>query len=174
MQSPTVVIIAQPIDDIHSTPPKPPPPQPQQQFSPPPPPPPPHPHEKPKPVFNTSPKQRPRHRIRQLSASSETDSVAEYIVHRSKHKLHSTSQPHLSIDEDYSDINTHLKQVFNDRTRPYTSASDILFRRLTAQPPDRTSPSKKKSHHHHHHHHHRSSSSRHINQEDHNQSFNNV
>ncbi|CAF0899162.1 unnamed protein product [Adineta ricciae] len=173
MQSPTVVIIAQPIDDIHSTPPKPPPPQPQQQFSPPPPPPPPPPHEKPKPVFNTSPKQRPRHRIRQLSASSETDSVAEYIVHRSKHKLHATSQPHLSIEEDYSDINTRLKQVFNDRARPYTSASDILFRRLTAQPPDRTSPSKKKSHHHHHHHHHRSSSSRHINQEDNNQSFNN-
>ncbi|UJR13577.1 hypothetical protein I4U23_000590 [Adineta vaga] len=171
MQSPTVVIFAQPIDEIHSTPPK---QQPQQQqptqpSSPP--------HEKPKASIPTSPKQRSRPRLHQLSASSDTDSVAEYIVHRNKHKLHSTSQPHLSIDEDYNDLNTHLKQVFTQQTRPCTSASDILLRRLSNQPIDRTSPSKKKCHHHHHHphphHHHRSSSSRHINHEDNNQSFNN-
>ncbi|CAF0800078.1 unnamed protein product [Adineta steineri] len=164
MQSPTVVIIAQSIDDLHTTPTKQQQQQQQQQqqttTSP---------NEKLKQHINISPKQKVHQRLRQLSASSDTDSIAEYVVNRTKQKQHSSSQPHLSIDEEYNDLNTHLKPNLNDQERPYTSASDILLGRSSNQNIDQTNSTKKKPHHHQ-----RSSlSSRHINQEDNNQSINN-
>ncbi|CAF4438607.1 unnamed protein product, partial [Adineta steineri] len=88
MQSPTVVIIAQSIDDLHTTPTKQQHQQQQQQqqqqttTSP---------SEKLKPHINISPKQKVHQRLRQLSASSDTDSIAEYVVNRTKQKQHSSS-----------------------------------------------------------------------------------
>ncbi len=97
--------------------------------------------------IDSSPKPKVQHRLRQVSTTSDTDSVAEYAQYRLKPKQYSTSQPHLSIDEDLNDLNTHLQQVSMEEDRPYTTASDILIRRLSNQPIDRTSPNKKKSHH---------------------------
>ncbi len=121
------MIIPQPILELHTTPSKE-----QQPVSPP----------KEKTRFNVDStlKHKLHYRSRQLSSSSDTDSVAEHVVHRTKQ---STSHPHLSAEEDFEDLNTHLKQVLIDGDQPYTTASDILIRRLS----DRTSPNKKKSHH---------------------------
>jgi hypothetical protein len=115
--------------------------------------------EKTKQRTHSSPKQKAYPRSRQLSTSSDTDSIIEHTTHRTKEKQQSSSQPPLSkpdnpeisIDEDLNDLNTHLKQVLLDEDRPSTTASDILLRRLSNQPIDRhssgTSPSRKKTHH---------------------------
>lgn len=132
IQTPTIVIISQPINDIHTTPVK------EQQTSP---------REKPKQHTDSASKQKAHQRVRQVSTSSDNDSAGDYGLQRSKQKQHSTSQPQLSIDEDLNDLNAHLKQVLLDQDRPYTTPSDVLIQRLSN---DRTNSNKRKTHHYHH------------------------
>jgi hypothetical protein len=124
-QTPTIVIISQPSSEAHLTPTKQ-----QQSVS--------SPEPQPK---NSPPKQKTHYRSRQLSASSDTDSAVEHGTHRLKRKQHSTSQQQLSVDENHDE----LKQTSFDQYRPYTTASDILLRRLSNQPNDQTSSNRKRS-----------------------------
>ncbi len=93
--------------------------------------------ERPKPQVDSTTKQKLHYRSRQLSSSSDGDSVTEHAAHRHKQ---STSQPHLSAEEDFEDLNTHLKQVLIDDDQPRTARSEL--RHLS----DRPSPIKKKTH----------------------------
>jgi hypothetical protein len=124
-QTPAFVIISQPYDEAPITPTK-------QSVSPP--------EQHPK---TSSPRQKTHYRSRQISASSDTDSAVEYGTNRLKRKPHSTSQQQLSVDEDHNELKQNPSAF--DSYRPYTTASDILLRRLANQQTDRTSPNKKKS-----------------------------
>lgn len=123
--------------------------------------------EKAKQNLNSSSKQKVHHHSRHSSTLSESDSSSERIPYRSKQKETSFPQAQLPLDEDLTNLNTHLQQVL-EQDQSHHAVSDILLRHSSNQQTDRTSPNRKKYHHH------RSSTSRHIPHEDNSQSITNV